>query len=306
MKKALALLLLSPLSAFGQATTVPYQNQPILSQNATKVSEHVWTIIGFPNVAIVVGKGATLVVDTGLGPANGATVAKVAARLAPANTKLFLTSTHYHPEHAGGDAGFPAGTILIRNAVQQKQVETDGDRVLDNFRSASEQNRKLLAGVKIRAPDVLFDKEIVVDLGGGVKTRLLWLGGAHTRGDQLALVEPDQTLISGDVVQDKTVPFIYGTDSTPKDWETTIEKVAALNVAHVLPDHSSPGDGSMVTAERDLIVGIRKRALELKAQGVSPDAAGKQISAALKQQHPDWENTDVSDFVKRTYLESEN
>jgi hypothetical protein len=60
-----------------------------------------------PNTAIVVGSHATLVVE--LGPKNGATVARVAAGLAPNNAKLFLTTTHFHPEHAGGEAGFPPG-----------------------------------------------------------------------------------------------------------------------------------------------------------------------------------------------------
>ena len=76
-------------------------------------------------------------------------------------------------------------------------------------------------------------------LGGGVKARLLWLGGAHTKGDELTLVEPDQTLISGDVVQNKTMPNIFGEDGTPTEWLATLDKVAMLNAAHVLPDHSA-------------------------------------------------------------------
>src|ERR1039458_3752694 len=98
--------------------------QPLLGENATKVSGHVWAIMGFPNVAIVIGERATLVVDTGLGPRNGATIARVAAKLS-GNRKLFLTTTHFHPEHAAGEAGFPPNTILIRNAVQQKEMEQD-------------------------------------------------------------------------------------------------------------------------------------------------------------------------------------
>ena len=50
-----------------------------------KVSEHVWAIMGWPNIAIITGNRATLVVDTGLGPRNGATIARVAAKLAPGN-----------------------------------------------------------------------------------------------------------------------------------------------------------------------------------------------------------------------------
>src|ERR1043166_2822908 len=93
------------------------QTQPVLGEETVKISEHVWAIMGWPNIGIIVGSRAVLVVDTGLGPRNGATVARVAAKLAPGNRKLFLTTTHFHPEHAGGESGFPAGTILIRDAV---------------------------------------------------------------------------------------------------------------------------------------------------------------------------------------------
>ncbi len=305
MTKKLLIPLLSLLafSAIGQAPRVPYSNQPILSETTTKVSEHVWEITGFPNIAIVVGSRATLVVDTGMGPKNGATVARVAATLAPNNSRLFLTTTHYHTEHVTGEPGFPPGTVLIRNAVQQQELDKDGQVLTDLFRGMSAQNKELLAGVVLRSPDVIFDKEVSIDLGGGVKARLLWFGGAHTRGDEITLVEPDQTLISGDVVQNKTIPNIFGNDSTPTEWLATLDKVATLNVAHVLPDHSAPGDGSLVGAERELIGSIRTQALESKHQGISVDAAGREISATLKKQHPDWPETNVSGFVKSVYMD---
>jgi hypothetical protein len=82
-----------------------------------------------------------------------------------------------------------------------------------------------------------------------------------------------------------------------------LDKVSALNATHVLPDHSAPGDGSLVAEEQKLISEIRTRALALKHQGILPDDAGKQISAELKSQHPDWPNTNASGFVKSVYTE---
>jgi len=41
----------------------------------------VYAIVGFPNIGIVVGERATLVVDTGLGARNGAIVMKQAEKL---------------------------------------------------------------------------------------------------------------------------------------------------------------------------------------------------------------------------------
>jgi len=299
MKSLSTFLTLAALAATGASAQM---SQPMVSENTTKISDHVWAIMGFPNIAIVVGRHATLVVDTGLGPRNGATAARVAAKLAPDNPKLFLTSTHFHPEHAAGEPGFPPGTILIRNAVQQQEMENHGQEMIDMFSQRSPQNKDLLAGVVLRPPDVLFDQEATIDLGG-VTARLLWFGGAHTKGDELTFVEPDRTLISGDVVQNKTMPNIFGDGGTPASWLAVLEKVAALNAYHVLPDHSAPGDGSLVAAELNLISEIRTRALALKRQGISPDDAGKQVAADLKTQHPDWPNTNAAGFVKSVYAE---
>jgi glyoxylase-like metal-dependent hydrolase (beta-lactamase superfamily II) len=299
MKSLLTLLTVIALWATG---ALAQMSQPMVSENTTRISDHVWAIMGFPNIAIVVGNHATLVVDTGLGPKNGATVARVAARLAPNNPKLFLTTTHFHPEHAAGEPGFPPGTILIRNAVQQQEMEKHGQEMIDMFSQRSPQNKELLAGVVLRPPDVIFDQEATIDLGG-VTARLLWFGGAHTKGDELTFVEPDRTLISGDVVQNKTTPNIFGDGGTPASWLAVLGKVAALNATQVLPDHSAPGDGSLVAAEMTLISEIRTRALALKRQGISPDDAGKQVSADLKTQHPDWPNTNAAGFVKSVYAE---
>jgi glyoxylase-like metal-dependent hydrolase (beta-lactamase superfamily II) len=291
-----------PALALLAAASVWAQQQPVLGQDTTKISEHVWAIMGFPNIGIVVGNRATLVVDTGMGPRNGQNIARVAAKLS-GSQKLFLTTTHFHPEHAAGEAGFPAGTILLRNSTQQREMELHGQEMIDQFSSRSALNKELLADATLRTPDVLFDSELRLDLGG-VTVRLLWFGGAHTKGDLLTFVEPDGTLISGDVVQNKTTPNIFGDGGTPASWLAVLDKIAALDVKHVLPDHSEPGDGSLVAAERNFIADVRTRALALKRQGVSADDAGKQLTAELKTKYADWPNTNVAGFVRSIYAEN--
>jgi hypothetical protein len=69
-------------------------------------------------------------------------------------------------------------------------------------------------------------------------------------------VEPDRTLISGDVVQNKIVPGIFRDGGTP-ELACRPGQVAALNALHVLPDHSAPGDGSMVALEKKFISDLR-------------------------------------------------
>jgi len=278
------------------------QNQPVLGEDTVKISEHVWAIMGWPNIAIIVGSRATLVVDTGLGPRNGATIARVAAKLAPGNQKLFLTTTHFHPEHAAGEAGFPSGTILIRNAIQQREMELHGKEMIDLFAGRSAQYKDMLANAAPRTPDITFEQEAQLELGG-VTARLLWFGGAHTKGDELTFVEPDRTLVSGDVVQNKVVPGIFREGGTPASWLAVLDKVASLNALHVLPDHSAPGDGSMVALEKQFIGDLRNHALELKKQGVAVDDAGKRLEGEFKTKYPTWPNMNVSGFVRSIYAE---
>jgi glyoxylase-like metal-dependent hydrolase (beta-lactamase superfamily II) len=279
------------------------QGPTSVGESATKLSDHVWNITGFPNIGVVVGNDATLVVDTGLGPKNGTAVAAAVSKLSH-NSRLYLTTTHFHPEHAAGEPGFPSGTILIRNAVQQREMREHGQEMLDFFSERSPQNKELLANVRLREPDILFGKDATINLGGGVTARLMWLGEAHTKGDELILVEPDATLISGDVVQNKTIPGIFRDGGTPATWLAVLDQLVALRVAHVLPDHSAPGPGSLVDDERAFIAAVHTRAIELKRQGVSAEAAGKQIASEFKTKYPDWPNMErVSGFVERVWVE---
>src|SRR5262249_51002632 len=135
------------------------QNNPILGEDTVKVSDHVYAIMGWPNIGIVVGTKAVLVVDTGLGPSNGATIPRVVKRLAPENPKLYLTTTHFHPEHAAGEAGFPPGTILVRDAVQQREMEAHGMEIVELFAGRSAQQKELLTGVTFSKPEVVFDSQ---------------------------------------------------------------------------------------------------------------------------------------------------
>jgi glyoxylase-like metal-dependent hydrolase (beta-lactamase superfamily II) len=279
----------------------PFADQ-LLSGKTVKVSDHVWAIIGFPNIGIVVGEKATLVIDTGLGQRNGATAAKAARELAPRN-RLFLTTTHFHPEHAGGVLGFPRETLLIRDRVQQDEMDRHGEEMIRMFAGRNAQWKSLLVGEQLRPPDMTFERELRLNLGGGVTARLLWFGPAHTKGDELVFVDPDETLISGDVVQNKVEPHIYGEGGTATSWIAAVDAAAKLGARHVLPDHSPIGDGSLVEQERSFLVELQRRALALEAQGESAEKAGQQITVEFKKKYPDWSIDDLTSFVKQSYTD---
>ena len=275
----------------GLGQTLPASAQPanrLLSRdNLSQVSAHAWTIKGSPNIGIVVGSFATLVIDNGLGSKNGKIVSDIAMSLSPSTNKLYLTTTHYHAEHATGDGGFPPGTVLLRPRVQQAELEAEGQALIDLFSNRSEQDRELLKDYRYLKPDILFDSDYRLDLGG-VSVRLMWLGPAHTKGDALILVEPDSVLFSGDVVQNKTGPFFYCAECTPKSWLAVVDRVAELSPKIVVPDHTPPGDTSLIAQQRAFIADIQSRAMALKAEGKSAEEAGKIVAKEFQTKYKGW------------------
>ena len=63
--KSLSILL--TLAALLTGHGLAQMNHTMVGEDTVKISDHVWAIMGFPNIAIVVGSRATLVVDTGMG-----------------------------------------------------------------------------------------------------------------------------------------------------------------------------------------------------------------------------------------------
>lgn len=288
--------------AAGLACGQPPAGQQVPENATTKVSEHVYAIVGFPNIAIVTGNRATLVVDTGMGPRNGAVIVREVNKLSKAPV-LYLTTTHFHPEHSAGEQAFPPNTILIRNTAQQEEMDLHGVEYLDLFRSRSAANKELLEGVALRQPDILYDRELRLDLGG-VSARLFWLGPAHTRGDELIFVEGDSVLIPGDIVQSKLVPNMPSSDASPKGWIAILDQLALLKPKFIVPDHGALGAGSLIQQEKAFLADARARALELKAKGMSVDDAGKIVADELKAKYKDWSAGNIANIVRRVYEET--
>src|SRR3954462_7436558 len=176
---------------------------PIVKENATvKIGPHSYAIpdgsvVLVPNVGIVVGSKATLVVDTGMGPRNGATVMREVAKVSK-NTELYLVTTHFHAEHVAGISAFPPQTKYVISRVQQQDLDELGADLTKRFASGSPVMGELLQNAPVRKADILFDRDYKIDLGG-VTARLLAAGPTHTRGDTMVFVEEDKVLYAGDV-----------------------------------------------------------------------------------------------------------
>src|SRR5262245_37154653 len=115
---------------------------PLVKENATvKLGEHTYVIPDFsvglvPNVGIVVGSRATLVIDPGLGKRNGETVLREVAKVSK-NTEVYIASTHFHAEHTTGYMAFPASARYINSKTQEDEFEAGGMQMVQMFAGRS-------------------------------------------------------------------------------------------------------------------------------------------------------------------------
>jgi glyoxylase-like metal-dependent hydrolase (beta-lactamase superfamily II) len=280
--------LLVASSAAAQRGPVP---DPLVRENATvKVGEHTYVIPDdnvalVPNVGIIVGSRATLVIDPGLGRRNGETVLREVARISR-NTEIFIASTHFHAEHTTGYLAFPATAKYVNSNVQEAEFAREGAQQIQTFSGRSPLTAELLKDATGRKADITFDHDYILDLGG-VRVRFLVVGPTHTRGDTGLLVEGDGVLFSGDVVMNNS--FLAATQvSSMKAWLAAFDAFEAMRPKTIVPSHGAMGDGSIIAVNRAVMQGVQMRARELKAQGRSLDDTAMTVQMEIQAKHPQW------------------
>jgi glyoxylase-like metal-dependent hydrolase (beta-lactamase superfamily II) len=277
---------------------------PLVKENATvKISDHVYVIpdgnVGMvPNVGIIVGSKATLIVDTGLGPRNMEAILRETAKVSR-NADLYLVATHFHPEHAGGSSALPAQAKFIVARIQQQDIEELGPGMMKQFAGMTPLNAELLDNVAFRKPDVLFDSEYRLDLGGA-SVVLRALGPTHTRGDTVVFVEQDRVLFAGDIVMNKRF-LAFGAQSSATAWLKVLDQLDALRPLQIVPSHGPMGDGTLIAQQRTVLQQIQERVRALKAQGRSADEAASTVTSELQAKYPDWTTPNRAGGAARSF-----
>ena len=184
-----------------------------------------------PNIGIILGGDAALVVDTGMGPANGRKVLEAARRLA-GTRPLILTLTHYHPEHGFGAQAFKGAARITYNRAQRDELQAKGEAYLNMFKTFGPGVAAALEGTEIVMPDDVYDgPSAEIDLGGR-KVELRNWGLAHTRGDQVVWLPAERILFTGDLAEERIFPIFpwFPPDDTDLDaarWASILGELEA-------------------------------------------------------------------------------
>jgi len=274
--------------------TVDTNNVHEIANGVFVVGDHRMRLV--PNIGIVLGRDAALVIDCGLGPANGEAVLAAARRIAGPSRRLFLTVTHFHPEHGYGAQAFQGAATILYNLAQRDELAEKGERYLDLFRDTQGPNAvAALTGTKIVMPGRVYDGASTrLDLGG--RTVLFRAHGlAHTRGDQSVYLPRERILFAGDLIEERMFPiFPYfppaDTELDGFHWTRTLHRFAAQNPRIIVPGH---GDLGSAQVARDLAHYMETAHARVASLRASAQRILELTKPQLVAAHPTWDHAEL-------------
>ncbi len=241
-----------------------------------------------PNVGIVIGTDAVLVIESGMGKENGQRVLHKAMEVAGSKPLLF-TTTHFHPEHAFGTQAFQGHATILTNTTQAVEMQEKGVAYLNMFRHLGPDAAKALEGVELVTPDETYDGEKTLDLGGK-QVVLHELIGGHTRGDQIIFLPHEGVLFTGDLVENHSFPIFSDQDASLNRWIEELAFMMHLAPATVVPGHGELGTVALMQEFQDLLAFVREEVNRRLKAGQTLDLIDQEGARSIKERYHEWGN----------------
>ncbi|MFD2470730.1 MBL fold metallo-hydrolase [Amycolatopsis silviterrae] len=251
-----------------------------------------------PNVGVIGGTHSVLVVETGMGPRNAETVLKFATEYARGR-RIYLTTTHFHPEHAFGAQTFAGAATYLVNRAQATDLAAKGPDYLQMFTGLGEPVARQLEGVELPTPDVVYDSAHDLDLGGRV-VQLRATGRAHSRGDQVVTVPDVGVLFTGDLAetgQFAIFPWFppHDTDVSGIRWIEVMRKLSEQRPEIVVPGHGDISGRELLDDLRAYLELLRDETWRRRDSAMDEATVIAEVREELIKRHPEWEGREWID-----------
>jgi len=201
-----------------------------------------------------------LVIDATVADSTAAALADTIAARSPGKKVRYLVLTHDHADHMGGARHFlDAGAILVAQAGKVATI----DSLLGRAPAKSD--------VGVAKRHRIADAKTPVDV--------IWLGfPAHSGGDLIVHLPRQKILFAGDLVSNKSVPWLLDRDMNVTGWNKSLDSLYTMRagIDSLVPGHGEiapPVDGIRFTL--GYLRTTQEKAAELAAENVPLIAVDK-------------------------------
>jgi cyclase len=237
---------------------------------------------GYSNAGLVVGDGASLLVDTLFDLKLTAAMLnsmKQATETAPIST---VVNTHANGDHCYGNQLVEGANIVASSATAREMTEVPPSmlaalnkapgEVGDLFRSFFGDFE--FDGIDLSLPTQTFDKRLDLNVGGR-EVQLIEVGPAHTAGDTIAYVPSTGSVFTGDILFIGGAPIVWA--GPLQNWIAACDLIIGLEATVVVPGHGPLTDNVGVREVRDYLSYVLNEATERQAQGMDAFDAAREI-----------------------------
>ena len=210
-----------------------------------------------------------------------------------------MINSHFHGDHHFGNAAFKAlgATFVAQNEtarlmekVQPKEVA----RRANFFKSRGFDPNE----VKLVMPDVTFDSEMTIRLGGR-EVRLAYLGPGQQAGDTFVFFPHARMVFTTGMFGPRSMPNMAFTPSV-ENWIKLLDQLAAMDVDKILPAH---GDVSTSKDVKELAAMVADEYATVQAAIAKGTTLDEALQTVKLPQYKDWRNYNRLDGEIRSLYE---
>ncbi|MEE9612879.1 MAG: MBL fold metallo-hydrolase, partial [Desulfatiglandales bacterium] len=188
------------------------------------------------NNGFVVGERGALVIDAHINGTMARMIQDAVHQVTP-KPILYLVNTNFHGDHTFGNYAFPEETRIVAQRLTAERMK-DFDEEKAFMLQTVDNDPEIFSDVRLRLPDLVFDRYLQVDLGGRV-VELYYFGPGNTPGDTVVYVPEQRVAWTGNlVIGEGSIPFLI--EGGAKAYMETIAHFAqTLEVEIIIPGHAS-------------------------------------------------------------------
>lgn len=247
-----------------------------------------------PTLGAIVGEGATLIVDSGNSEAHANLFLDALAQAGVSlSHHVYVVLTHWHWDHVFGSYAFekPAAVLtlvaqhLTRQLVAEMADQEWSDAALDQrvadgteiefCRDMIKAELPDRSGLRIKVPDLVFDRQVEFDLGG-VTCVVKHVGGDHAADSCIVYVPEEKVLFLSDCLYEDlhNGPSYY----TTQKLFPLLDEIERYEVDHYIWGH----DPEPMSREKFLAFSALARKIGTTVDRTSNEQTGNERTVALQ------------------------
>src|ERR1700677_1540985 len=285
-----------------------------------EVGDRVWAWMlpdggfGWSNAGLVVGDGASLLVDTLF---DLQLTREMLAAMAPITDRAPITDaliTHSNGDHTHGNQLLDGSVRVIAATGTAEEIEHGMApemlvmaQTADLGPVATPYLRERFGpfdfgGITLRNADQTFDERLTVEVGGR-RVELLNLGPAHTAADSVVHVPDAGVLFAGDLLFIGCTPIVWA--GPLANWVAACDAMIALDPVTVVPGHGPVTDVEGIRGVRGYLAHVAEQAEAAYNKGLSWSEAADTIDLGEYATWLDAERVVINVYIRYRELDSD-